>query len=86
MRYSGTWLIPEDEAILEYLSDHGPADPRELVEAGVVDYSRQFVNERCSTLAGRGGLVYFADGGYRLTGRGEDYLAGELDPGGLESG
>lgn len=83
MRYSGTWLTPEDEAILEHLEQHGPAKVDELHEREVIDYSRSYLAERCTTLAGRGRLLAFADGGYRLTGRGEDYLNGELDPAGL---
>lgn len=80
MRYSGTWLTPADEAILEYLRDHGPALPDELAAADALDYSRAFVEQRCSMLAGRGRFVVYADDRYRLTGRGEDYLDGVLDP------
>lgn len=83
MRYSGTWLRPEDETILETLEEHGPAGLDELHELAVTEYSRGYLEERCTALAGRGRLVAFADGVYRLTGRGEDYLAGELDPSGL---
>ena len=80
MRYSGTWLRPEDEAILEHLRERGPASLDALDERGVVDFSRAYLEERCSALAGRGQLVTLADGVYRLTGRGEAYLDGELDP------
>ncbi|MFB6360214.1 MAG: MarR family transcriptional regulator [Halobacteriales archaeon] len=80
MRYSGTWLTPQDEAILEHLRDYGPATPEDLYERGVIAYSRAFIEERCSQLAGRDRLVSFADGVYRLTDRGRTYLDGELDP------
>lgn len=80
MRYSGTWLTPQDEAILEHLRDHGPATPEALHDRDVIAYSRSFIEERCSQLAGRDRLVSFADGVYRLTDRGRAYLAGELDP------
>lgn len=83
MRYSGTWLTPEDETVLEYLEEHGPAGVDELHEAEVIDSSQGYLEERCTILAGRGRLLAFADGVYRLTGRGEDYLDGELDPAGL---
>lgn len=84
MRYSGTWLTPADEAILEHLRDAGPATPARLAAADDLAFSRAFVEHRCSLLAGRGRLVVFADGQYRLTDRGEAYLEGTLDPGELE--
>lgn len=78
--HSGTWLTPADEAILEWLRDHGPASVDELVTADALDYRRAFVEERCSLLAGRDRLVVFSGGRYWLTGRGEAYLAGALEP------
>lgn len=83
MRYSGTWLRPEDEALLEHLQEHGPASPDELATAEAIDFSEAYIAERCSKLAGRGQLVVYAQDRYRLNGRGEDYLEGELDPGEL---
>lgn len=80
MRYSGTWLTPEDEALLEHLREHGPATPAELAAAEVIDFSEAYIDERCSKLAGRGQLVVFSQERYRLNGRGEAYLDGELDP------
>ena len=86
MRYSGTWLRREDEAILEHLREAGPASVEALDERGVIDFSRTYLEGRCSALAGRGQLVAFADGVYRLTDRGTAYLDGELDPSELRRG
>jgi hypothetical protein len=86
MRYSGTWLTPEDEAILEHLQEHGPATPGELAAAGVIDYSEAYLAGRCSKLAGRGQLVVYSQDRYRINGRGEDYLDGELEPAELGRG
>lgn len=86
MRYSGTWLTPADEALLERLRGGGPATPAELAAADDLDYGRTFVEQRCSLLAGRGRFVVYADGRYRLTDRGEAYLDGALDPDELERG
>lgn len=85
MRYSGTWLIPEDEAILEHLAEHGPATPDELARPGGLGYGESFLRQRCSKLAGIGGLVAFERDVYRLTPAGEAYLDGELDPAEIES-
>lgn len=84
MRYSGTWLTPADEAVLEQLREAGPSTPAELAGTEGLDYGRTFVEERCAMLAGRGRLVAFADGRYALTDRGRAYLDGELDPDELE--
>lgn len=86
MRYSGTWLTPADEAILDHLREHGPANTDELTAADEIEYRSAYVEQRCSMLAGRGRLVVYSGGRYRLTGRGEDYLDGELDPGELARG
>lgn len=86
MRYSGTWLTPEDESILEALETAGPASPPELAERPGTPNSGLDIAERCSTLAGRGGLVSFEHGRYRLARKGVAYLAGELDPRELGSG
>lgn len=86
MRYSGTWLTPADEAVLEQLDEHGPATAGELAGVDALDFRQPFVEQRCSMLAGRSQLVVFAGGRYRLTGRGRDYLDGELDPDELRRG
>ncbi len=80
MRYSGTWLTPDDEALLEALRDGGPASASVLFEREALPFSEAFIESRCSRLAGRGGLVAFERDRYRLTSKGEAYLAGELDP------
>lgn len=84
MRYSGTWLRPEDEAILESLQDDGPAGPGGLDERGCTPFSRAYIERRCARLAGQGGLVSFDRGVYRLTAKGSAYLAGDLEPADLE--
>jgi len=84
MRYSGTWLTPADETILEHLREYGPTTLESLVDRRGIVYSEAYIEERCTTLVGRGRLVTFADGRYRLTERGAAYLNGELDPTELE--
>lgn len=85
MRYSGTWLTPEDEVILEQLRDGGAASPAEVAEVAGLEFSVAYLDRRCARLAGTGGLVAFDGGRYRLTGRGEAYLDGALDPSELGS-
>ena len=80
MRYSGTWLTPDDEALLEALRERGPASPAALVERTDLDVSESYVADRCALLAGRGRLVDMVEGRYRLTDRGAAYLDAELDP------
>lgn len=85
MRYSGTWLTPDDEAVLESLQEGGPASPADLQVRLGTTFSRDYLADRCAMLAGRGGLVSFDHGAYRLSRQGEAYLEGDLDPQKLES-
>lgn len=80
MRYSGTWLTPTDEALLEHLRAHGPASAEALSERADIEYSQDYISERCTRLAGQGGFVAFSHGEYHLTSKGEAYLDGSLDP------
>ena len=80
MRYSGTWLTPDDEALLEHLRERGPASPEALFERDAIPFSEAYIEARCARLAGRGGLVSFEGGRYRLTSAGAAYLDAELDP------
>lgn len=57
-----------------------------LQDHTAVDLRPEYTGEQCGTLAGRSGLVSLRHGRYGLSGKGEAYLAGELDPGELDPG
>lgn len=78
MRPRVDWMNQTDDRILETLTESGllltPA-----VLAKNLEYSRSWVSERMSKLK-RAGLVENPEGSYyRITEKGRDYLAGDLD-------
>ena len=79
MRYSGRWMSIADDRVLEFLDESGPAAPKRMKEEGRIPYTRQYVAERCRTLADHGMIRPLGNGVYEITEVGEAYLAGELD-------
>lgn len=86
MRYSARWMTIADERILEHLSKVETDTPKGMAESGRVRFSRQYIGERCRKLADFGLVQHLGNGVYRITERGEQYLAGELDAADLEDG
>lgn len=71
-----------DDRILEFLAETDYEPPKGIAEA--TGYEPQYVGRRCRELAEYGLLENMGRGLYRITGRGEQYLAQELDAGELE--
>lgn len=71
------WLSPVHYEILEFFEAHDIWEsPRDLAKN--IDYHRRYVAQECRTLESVG--ILEQDGQtYRLTDRGRDLLAGELD-------
>lgn len=89
MRKHADWMAHADERVLEYLDEHGNAQPAEiaagLAEVGDdLDYNSKYVGRRCRTLDDFGLLDRTGRGVYGLTEAGRRYLTGEYDAGDLE--
>ena len=86
MRPRVSWMTRADDAILELLSDAGIiANPATI--AFNIDYDNRYVSQRCRELATHGLVerVHETKAMYRITDRGEAYLAGEIEAEDLES-
>ena len=77
MRQRADWMVPIDDAILEYVRDAGEVPP--AVIGRNIDTHRNYAGERCRTLAKYGLLERHDDGYYSISEYGEGYLDEELD-------
>ena len=69
-----------DERILEYLDEHELGSPSEIHQAASMDYVNGYFSERIRELAEHGLVQQVSPRGvYRITDRGEQYLAGDYD-------
>jgi len=84
MRYSANWMVLADERILEYLSQTETSTPKKMADSGDVRYSRQYIGERCRKLEDYRLVQHLGNGVYRITEKGEQYLASEIDAADLE--
>lgn len=77
VRQRADWMAPTDDAILELIEEEGNLTPQAIEDFGVsvADHA----GKRCSTLAKYGLLERISRGLYRLTDKGEGYLAGDVD-------
>lgn len=74
------WLRPSDYPIVDEISDYGGwMKPATL--ALNLPYSRDHISRRCLELSKHGLLERYGDNtaAYRITNRGRDYLADELE-------
>jgi hypothetical protein len=83
MRKRASWMKPADDPILEYVHDAGEVTP--AVIARNVELDRKYTGVRCRELTNYGMLDSDDSGFYWITEAGEQYLAGELDAGDLDS-
>lgn len=78
MRSRVPWMTSADNRILEFLYEKDIVATPHVISANI-DYSQQYVNERVRILA-QNKLVEQTGGAlYRITERGQAYLAGNLD-------
>lgn len=81
------WMKAVDHAILSLL---GGSQKLELTPNNIarnIGYNNEYVGKRCRLLAENGLLnreTYDSDPFYSITERGEEYLAGDIDPDDLE--
>ncbi|OAQ52188.1 hypothetical protein HTG_11245 [Natrinema mahii] len=82
MRNRADWMVPTDDAILEYVRDAGEVPP--AVIGRNIDSHPNYTGQRCRTLADHGLLDRESDGYYSLTELGTRYLDESLESGELE--
>lgn len=83
MRPRVDWMTRADDYILEFLANHSIIASPRVISANI-DYSHQYVNERMKPLRENSLVENTGDGLYKITERGRDYLAGDLDAEDLE--
>lgn len=82
MRERADWMVPVDDAILEYVRDAGEVPP--AVIGRNIDTHRNYAGERCRILTEHGLLDAVGDGYYALTKLGHRYLNEDLPSGALD--
>jgi len=86
MRPLVSWMTKSDPAILEFFAETGIAMPPAVVSYNISGVSHPTVKRRLPILVENGLLQKVDDskGYYRITDRGESYLAGDLEADDLE--
>ena len=79
MRRNAEWMTIADERILEFLSEEGPRQPKQIATDDRITFSNQYIGQRCRTLASYGLVQNLGNGLYAITNPGKQYLVGELD-------
>jgi predicted transcriptional regulator len=74
-----------DERILEFLSEEGPRQPKQIAHDERIIFSDQYVGQRCRTLAPYGLIQNLGNGLYAVTDAGQRYLDEKLDARDLEN-
>ena len=85
MRRSAEWMTIADERLLEFLSEEGPRQPKQIAQDERMRFSDQYIGQRCRTLVPYGLVQNLGNGLYTITEAGQQYLDGELDATELES-
>jgi len=85
MRPRVNWMTQADNQILEFLDEQDIVATPKVIAANI-DYTPQYVNERIPLLSENGLVENRGKALYRITDRGRQYLAGELDKDDLEPG
>ncbi|WP_276255508.1 hypothetical protein [Halomontanus rarus] len=81
MRERADWMVPTDDAILEYVRDAGEVPP--AVIGRNIESHPNYAGQRCRVLAEHELLNRENDGYYSLTELGRQYLDEELERGEL---
>ena len=79
LRLPADWMKPIDDRLLEYLDAEGTATPKSIADDSRIDYDRQYIGVRLRTLQETGLIEKVGRGVYRITDRGQGYLAGVED-------
>lgn len=72
------WMTQADDRILEVMEDSGLVLTPAVLAANL-DYSRNYISDRCRLLNEAGLLAKDGEGLYYITERGRAYLSGEID-------
>ena len=79
LRMPPEWLSQADERILEYFSEENTASAEMMGEDDRIDLNKNYITQRLSILYQSSLLEKTARGVYRITPKGEAYLAGQED-------
>ncbi len=81
-----SWMTKSDDAILEFLQEHGLALPPKAIAFNIENVSQPTVDRRLPKLEQAGLVKRFEEpqGYTEITDRGRAYLAGEIDAAELE--
>ena len=77
------WMTQADDRILEVIEDSGLVLTPAVLAANI-DYSRNYISDRCRLLNEAGLLAKEDEGLYYITEKGRAYLMGEIDGDELE--
>jgi len=77
------WMSPIDYEILLFFEKHDISVSPKVLGANI-DYDRQYTSKRCRRLLDEGILQKDENGLYRLSEKGRQFLAGDLDAEELE--
>ncbi|WP_128479002.1 MarR family transcriptional regulator [Halorussus pelagicus] len=78
------WMSPIDYEILEFYDHHDILLTPKVIAVNI-DYDRQYTSKRCRALAEAGLLQQIDKGLYKLSNKGRQFLAGDLDVSKLEN-
>ena len=79
IRKPPNWLTQTDERILEFLEKEVKASPMEMADSGLISKDNKYISQRLTVLLGADLVQKTARGVYRITDRGQGYLAGVED-------
>ena len=83
MRPRVDWMTQADERVLEFLEAKDIVASPSVIAANI-DYTGEYISRRCQKLADAELIQRVDATNYRITERGEQYLAGDLSADDLE--
>lgn len=79
IRLPAEWMKAIDNRLLEYLQEEGVGSPKKIHEDGRIEFTREYIGRRLRLLLKSGLVDKVGRGVYRITPKGEAYLAGQED-------
>jgi len=79
VRKAPSWFQQVDERVLEFLEKERKSTPMEMAESGLVTSNNSYISQRLRLLREIGLVKRPSQGLYRITDKGDRYLAGTED-------
>lgn len=73
------YLTQTDERILEFLRAEVKGTPKEIVDSGYASGDNKYISQRLKVLNDGGFVNRVAQGQYKISEKGQEYLEGEID-------